>query len=373
MDRPDGPEHDLDATLRALPKVLLHDHLDGGVRPATVVELSAEVGHALPTTDPDALGRWFVEAAASGSLPRYLETFEHTLAVMQTADGLRRVAREAALDLAADGVVHAEQRYAPEQHQRAGLTLQQVVDAVREGFAEGEAQARAQGHEIRVVQVLSAMRQADRADEIAALALANRDAGVVGFDIAGPEDGFLPSLHASAFRTVREASFPATVHAGEDGGLDSMADALHVAGALRLGHGVRIADDVRVDDDGTPHLGRLAHWVRDRRVPLEVCPSSNLQTGAAASVATHPVTTLLRAGFEVTVNTDNRLQSGTSLSRELGLLVREAGWTLDDVLAVTVTAARHTFLHEDERRALVDRIVRPARTSGTVSPGRHRA
>jgi adenosine deaminase len=373
LDRPDGPEHDLDATLRALPKVLLHDHLDGGVRPATVVELSAEVGHALPTTDPDALGRWFVEAAASGSLPRYLETFEHTLAVMQTADGLRRVAREAALDLAADGVVHAEQRYAPEQHQRAGLTLQQVVDAVREGFAEGEAQARAQGHEIRVVQVLSAMRQADRADEIAALALANRDAGVVGFDIAGPEDGFLPSLHASAFRTVREASFPATVHAGEDGGLDSMADALHVAGALRLGHGVRIADDVRVDDDGTPHLGRLAHWVRDRRVPLEVCPSSNLQTGAAASVATHPVTTLLRAGFEITVNTDNRLQSGTSLSRELGLLVREAGWTLDDVLAVTVTAARHTFLHEDERRALVDRIVRPARTSGTVSPGRHRA
>nr|WP_156442135.1 adenosine deaminase [Cellulomonas iranensis] len=373
MDRPDGPEQDLDATLRALPKVLLHDHLDGGVRPATVVELSAEVGHALPTTDPDALARWFVDAAASGSLPRYLETFEHTLAVMQTADGLRRVAREAALDLAADGVVHAEQRYAPEQHQRAGLTLQQVVDAVREGFAEGEAQAREQGHEIRVVQVLSAMRQADRADEIAALALANRDAGVVGFDIAGPEDGFPPSRHASAFRTVREASFPATVHAGEDGGLDSMAEALHVAGALRLGHGVRIADDVRVEPDGTYRLGTLAHWVRDRRVPLEVCPSSNLQTGAAASVATHPLTTLLRAGFEVTVNTDNRLQSGTSLSRELGLLVREAGWTLDDVLAVTVAAARHTFLHEDERRALVDRIVRPARTPGTARPGRHRA
>ncbi|WP_404813913.1 adenosine deaminase [Cellulomonas iranensis] len=373
LDRPDGPEQDLDATLRALPKVLLHDHLDGGVRPATVVELSAEVGHALPTTDPDALARWFVDAAASGSLPRYLETFEHTLAVMQTADGLRRVAREAALDLAADGVVHAEQRYAPEQHQRAGLTLQQVVDAVREGFAEGEAQAREQGHEIRVVQVLSAMRQADRADEIAALALANRDAGVVGFDIAGPEDGFPPSRHASAFRTVREASFPATVHAGEDGGLDSMAEALHVAGALRLGHGVRIADDVRVEPDGTYRLGALAHWVRDRRVPLEVCPSSNLQTGAAASVATHPVTTLLRAGFEVTINTDNRLQSGTSLSRELGLLVREAGWTLDDVLAVTVAAARHTFLHEDERRALVDRIVRPARTPGTARPGRHRA
>ena len=372
MTHVEAPD-DLDAAIVALPKVLLHDHLDGGLRPATVVELAAQVGHRLPTTDPQDLGRWFVESAGSGSLPRYLETFEHTLAVMQTADGLRRVAREAALDLAADGVVHAEERYAPEQHLREGLTLQQVVDAVREGFAEGEAEARAAGHEIRVVQVLSAMRQADRSDEIAALALANRDAGVVGFDIAGPEEGFPPSRHAAAFRVVRDASFPATVHAGEDAGLDSMAEALHVAGAVRLGHGVRIADDVHEGPDGTWRLGVLAHWVRDRRVPLEVCPSSNLQTGAAASVAEHPVTRLRDAGFEVTVNTDNRLQSGTSLSRELGLLVREAGWSLDDVADVTLTAARHTFLHDDERRALVDRIVRPAAAPGTARPGRHRA
>lgn len=362
---------DLDATLRALPKVLLHDHLDGGVRAATVAELAPRAGHELPTTDPEALARWFVDAAGSGSLPRYLETFAHTLAVMQSADDLRRVAREAVLDLAADGVVYAEERYAPEQHQRAGLTLQQVVDAVRDGFAEGEQEAAAAGHRIRVVQVLSAMRQADRSGEIAALALANRDAGVVGFDIAGPEEGFPPSRHAAAFRAVRDACFPATVHAGEDGGLDSMAEALHVAGALRLGHGVRIADDVRATPDGGWRLGLLAHWVRDRRIPLEVCPSSNLQTGAAASVAEHPVTPLLRAGFEVTVNTDNRLQSGTSLSRELGLLVREAGWTLDDVAAVTVTAARHAFLHEDERRELVDQLVRPAAGPGTTT-GRHR-
>jgi len=368
----DAPQ-DLDAALVALPKVLLHDHLDGGLRPATVVELAAAAGHGLPTTDPGALGAWFVGSAGSGSLPRYLETFAHTLAVMQTADGLRRVAREAVLDLAADGVVYAEERYAPEQHQERGLTLQQVVDAVRAGLAEGQEQARDAGHEIRVVQVLSAMRQADRSGEVAALALANRDAGVVGFDIAGPEEGFPPSRHAGAFRVVRDASFPATVHAGEDGGLDSVAEALHVAGAVRLGHGVRIADDVHAEPDGTWRLGVLAHWVRDRRVPLEVCPSSNLQTGAAASVAEHPVTLLRRAGFEVTVNTDNRLQSGTSLSRELGLLVREAGWTLDDVVDVTVTAARHAFLHDDERRALVDRIVSPAAVPGTARPGRHRA
>lgn len=370
---PGTPGADLGAAVRALPKVLLHDHLDGGLRPATVVELAAQAGHELPTTDPEALGRWFVASAASGSLERYLETFAHTVGVLQTADALRRVAREAVVDLAADGVVHAEERYAPEQHQRGGLSLQEVVDAVGAGIEEGTAEARAAGHDIRVTQVLSAMRQADRADEIAALALANRDAGVVAFDIAGPEEGFLPSRHVSAFRTLRAASFPVTVHAGEAAGLDSIADALHVAGALRLGHGVRIADDVEVGPDGEARLGRLAHWVRDRRVPLEVCPSSNVQTGGARSVAEHPATLLLRLGFEVTVSTDNRLQSGTSPSRELELLVREAGWTHDDLVAVTVTAARHAFLHEDERRALVDRIVRPAATPGTARPGRHRA
>ncbi|MFC8192388.1 adenosine deaminase [Cellulomonas sp. NPDC057328] len=370
---PGTPGADVGAAVRALPKVLLHDHLDGGVRPATVVELAARSGHALPTTDPEALGRWFVESASSGSLERYLETFEHTVGVLQTAEALHRVAREAVLDLAADGVVHAEERYAPEQHQRAGLSLQQVVDAVRAGIADGTAEARDAGHDIRVTQVLSAMRQADRADEVAALALANRDAGVVAFDIAGPEAGFPPSRHASAFRTLRDASFPVTVHAGEAAGLDSVADALHAAGALRLGHGVRIADDVQVGPDGEARLGLLAHWVRDRRVPLEICPSSNVQTGAAPSVADHPATALLRLGFEVTVSTDNRLQSGTTLSRELELLVREAGWTPDDLVAVTVTAARHAFLHEDERRALVDRITRPAATPGTARPGRHRA
>ncbi|WP_309134637.1 adenosine deaminase [Cellulomonas sp.] len=367
------PDADPGAAVRALPKVLLHDHLDGGLRPATVVELAAQAGHTLPTTDPDALGRWFVEAASSGSLERYLETFDHTVGVLQTADALHRVARETVLDLAADGVVHAEERYAPEQHQRGGLSLQAVVDAVRAGLEDGMAEARDAGHEIRVTQVLSAMRQADRAEEVAALALANRDAGVVAFDVAGPEAGFPASRHAAAFRTLRQESFPVTVHAGEGAGLDSIADALHGALALRLGHGVRIADDVQVGADGAPRLGRLAHWVRDRRVPLEVCPSSNLQTGAAASVAEHPVTLLLRLGFEVTVSTDNRLQSGTSLSRELELLVREARWTHDDVVAVQVAAARHAFLHEDERRALVDRIVRPAGTPGTARPGRHRA
>jgi len=360
-----------EAAIRALPKVVLHDHLDGGLRPATIVELAAQVGHELPTTDAVELGAWFLQAASSGTLELYLETFDHTVAVMQTAEGLRRVARESAVDLAADGVVYAEQRYAPEQHLGRGLSLQEVVDAVQAGFAEGVAEAAAAGRSIRIGTLVTAMRHADRGDEIAALALANRDDGVVGFDIAGAEAGFPPSRHASAFRTLREASFPTTVHAGEAAGLDSIAEALHVAGALRLGHGVRIADDIEVSDGGEPQLGRLAHWVRDQQVPLELCPSSNVQTAAATSVATHPITMLKELGFAVTVNTDNRLQSGTTLTREMTLLVQEAGWTLADLRDVTLTAAWNTFLHHDEREALVEGVIVPGFSES--GNGRHRA
>jgi adenosine deaminase len=353
-----------ESTIRALPKVVLHDHLDGGLRPETIVELAGEVGHELPATDPAELGAWFVRAASSGSLPLYLETFDHTVAVMQTADGLRRVARESALDLAADGVVYAEQRYAPEQHLQRGLSLQDVVDAVQEGFDEGVAEAAAQGRTIRIGTLVTAMRHADRGDEIAELALANRDRGVVGFDIAGAEDGFPPSRHASAFWKLREASFPTTVHAGEAAGLESIAEAVQVAGALRLGHGVRIADDieVRLAEDGgqgEATLGRLAHWIRDQQIPLELCPSSNVQTAAAASVAEHPITMLKDLGFAVTVNTDNRLQSGTTLTREMHLLVTEAGWTLADLRDATVTAAWNAFIHHDEREALVEQVIVP--------------
>jgi adenosine deaminase len=365
----DGHQGSLAELIPSLPKVLLHDHLDGGVRPATIVELAAEIGHELPTTDPDELGRWFVEAASAGTLELYLETFAHTVAVMQTADALRRVARECALDLAADGVVHAEVRFAPEQHVEGGLSLQEVVDAVRSGFDEGAAQARDDGRPIRVHAILCAMRHLDRWQEVAELAIANRDAGVVAFDLAGPEDGFPASRFPEVFDTLRAAHFPYTLHAGEAAGLDSIADAV-AEGALRLGHGVRLADDLGEDELGD-RLGLLAHWVRDRRLALELCPSSNLQTGGATSVADHAVTRLLRLGFAVTVNTDNRLQSGTSLGRELTLLVEEAGWTLADLEDVTATAAAHAFVHHDERAALIDTVIRPAYAA--ARGGRHRA
>ena len=366
----DGGVVTLASLIPRLPKVLLHDHLDGGVRPATVVELAAEVGLELPAPDAEALERWFVESADAGNLVDYLKTFDVTTAVMQRAEHLQRVAREAVLDLAEDGVVYAEIRYAPEQHLREGLGLQDVVDAVRDGFAEGVAQAAEQGRTIRVGQILCAMRHQDRSEEIARLALDNRDAGVVGFDIAGPEDGFPATKHASAFTTLAEANFPVTVHAGEAAGLESISDAVHGAMACRIGHGVRIIDDVTADELGD-RLGLLAHWLRDRRVPLELCPSSNVQTGAVASIAEHPITKLRRLGFSVTVNTDNRLQSGTSLSREMTRLVQEADWSLQDLEVVTVTAAAHTFLHHEDRFQLIDQVIRPA--FAAARGGRHRA
>ena len=349
----------------AAPKALLHDHLDGGLRPATVVELAAQVGHALPAADAQGLARWFRDSADSGSLERYLETFVHTVAVMQTAEHLRRVAAECALDLAADGVVYAEVRYAPEQHLTLGLTLDEVVVAVQEGFAAGSAQAAAAGTTIRVGTLLTAMRHAARSREIAELAVRHRDAGVVGFDIAGAEAGFPPSRHLDAFEYLHRENFHVTIHAGEAFGLPSIWEAVQVCGTDRLGHGVRVVDDVEVlggtDRYGHPaaRLGRIAAWVRDQRIPLELCPMSNLQTGAAASIAEHPITLLKDLRFRVTVNTDNRLMSATSMTREMTALVDEAGWTLEDLRWVTVNALKSAFIPFDERLALIEDVVKP--------------
>ncbi|CAL9533285.1 Adenosine deaminase [Nocardiopsis dassonvillei] len=346
--------------IRRAPKVLLHDHLDGGLRPATVVELAREVGYRdLPTYDPEELGRWFRDASDSGSLERYLETFAHTTAVMQTRDALVRVAAEAAEDLAADGVVYAEQRYAPEQHLERGLTLEEVVEAVQEGLELGEKRAADSGRSIRTGQLVTAMRHAARSSEIAELAVRYRDAGVAGFDIAGAEAGNPPTRHLDAFEYLRRENFHFTIHAGEAFGLPSIWEALQWCGCDRLGHGVRIIDDITVTDSGAPRLGRLAQYVRDKRVPLEMCPSSNVQTGAAASIAEHPIGLLRDLRFRVTVNTDNRLQSGTTLSEEFSRLSAAFGYGWDDVQWFTVNAMKSAFLPFDERLALINGVIKP--------------
>ncbi|MFF3319574.1 adenosine deaminase [Streptomyces sp. NPDC003035] len=346
--------------IRRAPKVLLHDHLDGGLRPGTIIDLARAQGYDnLPETEPDKLGIWFREAADSGSLERYLETFAHTCAVMQTREALVRVAAECAVDLAEDGVVYAEVRYAPEQHLEAGLTLEEVVEAVNEGFREGERQAMAKGLRIRVGALLTAMRHAARALEIAELANRYRDSGVVGFDIAGAEAGYPPTRHLDAFEYLKRENNHFTIHAGEAFGLPSIWQALQWCGADRLGHGVRIIDDIEVAEDGSVVLGRLAAYVRDKRIPLEMCPTSNLQTGAAASIAEHPIGLLRKLHFRTTVNTDNRLMSGTSMSREFELLVEAFDYTLDDMAWFTVNAMKSAFIPFDERLAMINDVIKP--------------
>jgi adenosine deaminase len=349
-----------DEILRA-PKVLLHDHLDGGLRPQTVLELAHDVGHELPAGDGESLGRWFAESADSGSLVRYLETFDHTVAVMQTAEAIERVARECVADLAADGVVYAEVRYAPEQHVSRGLSLDEVVGAVRAGLEAGMADAppAPSGHRIVVRQLLTAMRHQARSREIAELSVAWRDAGVVGFDIAGAEAGFPPTRHLDAFEYLQRQNSHFTIHAGEAFGLPSIWEAIQWCGADRLGHGVRIVDDITVDDDGRPRLGRLAAYVRDKRIPLELAPSSNVQTGAAASIAEHPIGLLTDLRFRVTVNTDNRLMSRTSMTGEMSALVDAFGYDLARLRWFTINAMKSAFLPFDERLTIIDEVVKP--------------
>jgi adenosine deaminase len=317
------------ATIAKAPKALLHDHLDGGLRPATVIDLAAEYGYtALPTTDVDDLATWFRRGADRKSLELYLETFAHTFGVMQWPDAIARVAAECAEDLAADGVAYAEVRMAPELCTEQGLTLDEATAAILDGFRIGSLRAADAGHPIVMKLLITAMRQAARSVEVAEC-------------------------------TIRRANFHITIHAGESFGLPSIWEALQFAGAERLGHGVRIVDDITVRDDGSVELGRLAAFVRDRRVPLEMCPSSNVHTGAVATVADHPIDLLRRLRYRVTVNTDNRLMSGVSLSSEFAALDEAFGIGLGEMEWLTINAMKSAFAPFDERLRLINEVVKP--------------
>ncbi len=342
--------------VKAAPKVVLHDHLDGGLRPQTIIEIAAEIGHELPAADAESLRLWFLRSASSGSLVLYLETFVHTIAVMQTSAHLRRIAREFAEDLIEDGVVYAEVRYAPELFVEQGLSLDEVVAAVQAGFEEATA---ASDRPLVVRQILTAMRQAARAREIAELAVSWRDRGVAGFDIAGPEEGYPPTRFLDTFEYLASENLRFTIHAGEAFGLPSIWEAVHPCGADRLGHGVRIVDDILVPDDGLAELGRLASYVRDRRIPLEMCPTSNVQTGAAASIAEHPFGLLAGLGFRVTINTDNRLMSDTTMTKEAWQLAEAFGYGLDDLERFAINGMKSAFYPYDERVRIIHEVIRP--------------
>jgi len=339
--------------LRA-PKVLLHDHVDGGLRAASMIEMADEVGYtALPFNDANELADWYEASCNSGSLVRYLETFTHTIALMQSREQIIRVAREAVIDIAESGVVYAELRGAPELFTQGGLTLRQVVEAHLEGYAQGVQEAARCGKKIRVGSLLCGMRQNHLTREVAELALQMRGKGVVGFDIAGPEAGFPPTDHLEAFTFLRENGMPFTIHAGEADGVTSIARALHECGAARIGHGVRLIDDIEGQ-----RLSPLAQEILDKQVVLEMAPTSNLQTGAAASYVDHPIGHMKKLGFAVTLNTDNRLMSRTSMVREATEIASAHNWGLQDLADVAINAMRAAFIPEEERVDIIENQIK---------------
>ena len=349
---------DLTEQIRLAPKIALHDHLDGGLRPETILELAGPAGVELPEHTPEALGRWFFEQADSGSLPSYLATFGVTVAVMQTYDNIRRIAKEFVLDQAADSVVYAEARWAPAQHTRQGMSMEDGVRAVRDGLADGMTEAWAQGRIVIARQLLTELRGLEPTTEIAELAIAYRDDSVAGMDCAGPELGYSSAAFLDSFQMALKANMFLTVHAGEADGLNSIQEALHVCGAHRIGHGVRLIDDI--DASGPePRLGRVASYISSLRIPLEISPTSNLQTGVAEDLAHHPFDALYRSGIRVTVNCDNRLMSNTSLTREFSNLAETFGYGMPDVRRLTLNAAKSAFLPWEEKRTLVHDLVLP--------------
>ena len=344
--------HDI---LSQAPKVVLHDHLDGGLRPETINELAEENGYPdLPTTNIEELSEWFHRGANRRDLSLYLETFQHTVGVMQTPDACYRVAAECAEDLAADGVVYAEIRYAPSLMTEKGSSIDEVIEATTAGFIEGS-----KNSNLTIGTLITAMRTADDSTEIAEAAVRHRDRGVVGFDIAGREAGFPPTLHLEAFQYLRRENFHFTIHAGEAFGVPSIWEAVQFCGAERLGHGVRIVDDISFDTNGKPQLGRLAAYIRDRRLPLELCPTSNVHTGAVGSIAEHPIGLLRELGFRVTLNTDNRLMSDVSMTSEMMALHQAFGWNLEDFQWITVNAMKSAFWPFDERLRIINEIIKP--------------
>ncbi|MGJ8725175.1 MAG: adenosine deaminase [Roseibacillus sp.] len=340
---------------KRLPKVLLHEHLDGGVRPQTVIDLAKEQGYEdLPTTDAGELADWFHRGAQRGNLPEYLEGFAHTIAVMQSRDGLARVAKEFLEDMKNDGVVYAEIRFAPVFHTGGGLTLDEVMAAVLEGLREGEKE-----FGVSWGLIVCAMRNFKDSEEMAELAIKWRDEGVVGFDLAGEEAGYPPKDHIPAFQAVQRANFAITIHAGEAFGPESIWQALQFCGAHRLGHGTRLMEDIEVKEDGSLEMGRLARFVLDQRVPLEMCLSSNVDTGACPSIAEHPFPVLFRSGFRVFLNTDDRLMSRTEMSREFEIATEAYDMTIAELEKMTMSAAKSAFASHEERVRLMQRVLIP--------------
>ncbi len=344
-----------ESILRRLPKVLLHEHLDGGLRPQTVIDLAHDINYTgLHTQDAAELAAWFHRGAQRGSLPEYLEGFRHTCGVMQTRAAIERVAFEFIEDMHHDGVVYAECRFAPCYHMEKGLTPEAVVQAAIDGFNRGH-----EKYGVRWGLILCGMRHRTDSLEWAELAISFRERGVVGFDLAGEEAGYPPKKHADAFEAIQRANFFSTLHAGEAFGILSIWQALQICGAHRLGHATKLTDDMTIVDGRIVKLGSLAQYILDRRIPLEMCLSSNVHTGAVRSMAEHPFKLYFDRGFRVTLNTDDRLMSDTSMTKEFLIAVECFQLTLADLQRITTNAMKSAFIHFDDRIRLIYERIKP--------------
>jgi adenosine deaminase len=363
-----GAAMKLDAThIRSLPKVLLHDHLDGGLRPQTIVDLAKEQGYkGLPTTDAGDLATWFHRGAQRGSLPLYLEGFAHTCGVMQTAEALERVAYEMMEDMHRDGVVYVETRFAPLFHLDKGLHGDEVVTAVLTGLERGKNDF---GVEYGVI--ICAMRNLQRSLEMAELAVDFRERGVVGFDLAGEEGGFPPKKHIDAFHYIQRENFNITVHAGEAFGNESIWQAIQWCGAHRVGHATRLIEDIGLDKQEPTKIvkmGYLAQYILDKRIPLEICLSSNVHTGAVESIEKHPFGIYHRYSFRVTLNTDDRLMSDTTMTKEFNLAHRVFKLSLDDLEKITINAMKSAFIPYKRRVQLIYDVIKPGYARAKTAP-----
>ena len=347
-----------DELIRSLPKVLLHDHLDGGLRPATIIELARDQKYRdLPAQDPGALAEWFHRGARQGRLSLFLQGFAHTAAVLQTEDALERAAYEMMDDMHRDGVVYVETRFSPVFHTTKGLHWDEVVNAVLRGLEKGK---KAFGVEYGLI--ICAMRDMNLSEEMAELAVDFRERGVVGFDLAGEEGGFPPKKHVDAFHYIQRENFNITVHAGEAFGKESIWQAIQWCGAHRIGHATRLIEDIGVHKhhpDTIVKMGYLAQYVLDKRIPLEICLTSNVDTGAVRSVEEHPFALYYKYKFRVTLNTDDRLMSDTTLSKEYKLAAQAFKLTVDDLEKLTINAMKSAFVPYNRRIRMIYDVIKP--------------
>jgi len=346
----------IEQKIKSVPKVLLHDHLDGGLRPQTIIYLAKETGYKkLPTKDPEELSDWFFRGANKGNLVEYLQGFEHTIAVMQTREALERVAYEMIEDMKNDGVCYVETRFSPVFHTAKGLYQEDVVNAVLEGLEKGK-----KDFGVGYGLILCGMRNMKNTLEVAELAVNLRNQGVVGFDLAGEEGGFPPKKHVDAFEFIQRENFNITIHAGEAFGKESIWQAIQWCGAHRIGHATRLKEDITFDKEGNVvGFGELAQYVLDKRIPLEICLLSNVHTGAVDKIENHPFGTLFKEKFRVSINTDDRLMSNTTMTKEFLTAIEVFNITLEDIEKITINSMKSAFIHYSERLYYIYNVIKP--------------